>query len=274
LGCFCRIQLCAGEASQPRRRFQRATRQRHRPRRSHPLYRQLRQWPVLRALSPRWRRHRYVQQSAYQQRQIALPLLRRKGANERDQFTAKFSDPKNFGPEYGPSDRDRRHRFSAFGLWNLPWGFSWSNTFTVSSATPRSLLCNFDANGDSFSDNDRVFTDGKGNYSCGPGGVGHIVDLGNGKTATLVGALNGGHDIGRNTLRKRDQFFDWSMRIQKDFHIHDRLKISPSAEIFNIVGSDNLRFPVCGELRGCFDGTFLQIPGDPRRARLGLRLEW
>jgi hypothetical protein len=195
-------------------------------------------------------------------------------SNERDQFTAKFSDPKNFGPEYGPSDRDRRHRFSAFGLWNLPWGFSWSNTFTVSSATPRSLLCNFDANGNSFSDNDRVFTDGKGNYSCGPGGVGHIVDLGNGKTATLVGALNGGHDIGRNTLRKRDQFFDWSMRIQKDFHIHDRLKISPSAEIFNIVGSDNLRFPVCGELRGCFDGTFLQIPGDPRRARLGLRLEW
>ncbi|NDQ55729.1 MAG: TonB-dependent receptor [Acidipila sp.] len=195
-------------------------------------------------------------------------------SNERDQFTAKFSDPKNFGPEHGPSDRDRRHRFSAFALWNLPWGFSWSNTFSAFSATPRSLLCNFDANGDSFSDNDRVFTDGHGNYSCGAGGVGNIIDLGSGKTATLVGALTGGHDSGRNTFRKGDQYFDWSMRIQKDFRIHDRLKLSPSAEIFNIIGGDNLRFPVCGELRGCFDGTFLQIPGDPRRARLGLRLEW
>jgi hypothetical protein len=195
-------------------------------------------------------------------------------SNERDQFTAKFSDPKNFGPDHGPSDRDRRHRFSAFALWNLPWGFSWSNTFTASSATPRSLLCNFDANGDSFSDNDRVFTDGKGNFSCGAGGVGRIVDLGNGKTATLIGALTGGHDVGRNTFRKNDQFFDWSMRIQKDWNFHDRYRLSPSVEIFNIAGQKNLRLPVCGELRGCFDGTFLQVPGDPRKAQLGLRLEW
>ena len=195
-------------------------------------------------------------------------------SNERDQFTAKFSDPKNFGPDHGPSDRDRRHRFSAFGLWNLPWGFSWSNTFSAYSATPRSLLCNFDANGDSFSDNDRVYTDGKGNYSCGAGGVGRIIDLGNGKTATLVGALTGGHDTGRNTFRKNDQFFDWSMRIQKDWSFHDRYHLMPSAEIFNIAGQKNLRLPVCGELRGCFDGTFLQVPGDPRHARLGLRLEW
>ena len=217
-------------------------------------------------------------------------------SNERDQFTAKFSDPKNFGPEYGPSDRDRRHRFSAFALWNLPWGFSWSNTFTAFSATPRSLLCNFDANGDSFSDNDRVFTDGQGNYSCGAGSnlppaqttgcpiappiplacmpTPRVIDLGNGQTKQLTTSLTNGHDTGRNTFRRGDKYFDWSMRIQKDFHIHDRLKLSPSVEIFNIIGGDNLRFPVCGELRGCFDGTFLQIPGDPRRARLGLRLEW
>jgi hypothetical protein len=195
-------------------------------------------------------------------------------SNERDQFTAKFSDPKNFGPEHGPSDRDRRHRFSAFSLWNLPRGFSWSNTFTVSSATPRSLLCNFDANNDSFSDNDRVFTDGQGNYSCGAGGAGRIVDLGNGKTATLVGSLTNGQDVGRNTFRKNDQFFDWSMRIQKDWIFHDRYHLLPSAEIFNIAGQDNLRLPVCGELRGCFDGTFVQIPGDPRHAQLGLRFEW
>jgi hypothetical protein len=195
-------------------------------------------------------------------------------SNERDQFTAKFSDPKNFGPERGPSDRDRRHRFSAFALWNLPWGFSWSNSFSAASATPRSLLCNFDANGDSFSDNDRVFTDGQGHFSCGAGGVGHIVDLGNGKTTALVGALTSGHDTGRNRFRKTDQFFDWSMRIQKDFTFGDRYHLMPSAEIFNIAGQKNLRLPVCGEIRGCNDGTFLQIPGDPRQARLGLRFEW
>ena len=101
-----------------------------------------------------------------------------------------------------------------------------------------------------------------------------VIDLGNGQTKQLTTSLTNGHDTGRNTFRRGDKYFDWSMRIQKDFHIHDRLKLSPSVEIFNIIGGDNLRFPVCGELRGCFDGTFLQIPGDPRRARLGLRLEW
>jgi len=195
-------------------------------------------------------------------------------SNERDQFTFQFSDPINFAPERGPSNRDQRHRFSLYALWNLPWGISWSNTFVAASARPRSLLCNFDANGDLVSDGDRVFTDGAGNYSCGPAGTGRVVQLDPGQFTTLVPTLTGGFDTGRNRFRRNDKQFDWSMRLQKTWTFHERYNLIPMLEIFNITNNNNFRFPVCDELRSCLLGTFLQIPGEPTRVRLGMRFEW
>ncbi len=195
-------------------------------------------------------------------------------SNERDQFDFQFSDPANFGPEKGPSGRDQRHRLGFYTFWELPWGFRWSNTIVAHSASPRSLLCNFDTNGDSISDGDRVFTDGKGNFSCGPGGAGRIVQIGKNQQVTLVASLTNGHDTGRNRFRRNDVGFDWSTRIQKDWVFGERYKLSPYAEVFNITDNNNFRFPLCDELRACGLGTILQIPGDSRRMRLGLRFEW
>jgi hypothetical protein len=195
------------------------------------------------------------------------------GTTERDQFTFQFSDPVNFAPERGPSPQDQRHTFGLFSVWNLPLYLTWSNNITAHSARPTSLLCNFDANNDSVADSDRVFTDGQGHYSCGPGSTGRSV-LVNGQVVPLQNSLTNGHDTGRNRFRFPDVGFIWNTRIQRDWIFRDRYKLVPSVEIFNLTDNNNLLFPACSELQNCFQGTILQIPGDSRRAQLGLRLEW
>ena len=89
-----------------------------------------------------------------------------------------------------------------------------------------------------------------------------------------MASLTNGHDTGRNRFRRNDVGFEWSTRIQKDWAFGERYKLSPYVDVFNITNNNNFRFPLCDELRGCFLGTILQIPGDSRRMRLGLRFEW
>jgi hypothetical protein len=196
------------------------------------------------------------------------------GTTERDQFTFQFSDPHNLAPERGPAAQDQRHTFGLYGLWNLPGRVTWTNTMNAHSARPRSLLCNFDANGDSVADADRVFTDGAGNYSCGPGGAGRIIDLGDGNRATLVGSLTNGHDTGRNAFRFNDPGFQWNMHVQRPWVFGDRYSLIPSVDIFNITNNANLLYPSCSELQTCLQGTLLSIPGDSRRMQFGARFEW
>ncbi len=196
------------------------------------------------------------------------------GTTERDQFSFPASDPHNQAIERGPSPQDQRHSFGLNGIVNLPGHISWSNTMSAHSARPRSLLCNFDANGDSDAGGDRVYTDGKGNYSCGPGGVGRVIDLGDGHTATLVGALANGHDTGRDRYRFNDPGFVWNIHVQRPWKFKDRYSFIPSIDLFNLTDNANLLYPACSELQTCFQGTVLQVPGDSRRMQFGVRLEW
>jgi hypothetical protein len=195
------------------------------------------------------------------------------GTTEREQFTFKFSDPNNFGPERGPSPQDQRHTFGLSSVWNLPWQITWINTMSAHSARPRALLCNFDANGDSVADGDRVFTDGQGHFSCGAGGVGRSVIV-NDQVIPLAASLTNGHDTGRNRFRFNDVQFLWNLRIEREWSFRDRYKLVPSVQIINLTDNNNLFFPSCSELQTCFQGTIAQIPGDSRRARLGVRFEW
>lgn len=196
------------------------------------------------------------------------------GTTERDQFTFQASDPFNLAPERGPAPQDQRHTFGLYNVWNLPGHITWSNNMTAHSARPRSLLCNFDANNDSDAGGDRVFTDGNGNYSCGPGGVGRVIDLGDGKTATLIGALTNGHDTSRNRYRFNDPGFAWNIHVQRSWQFSDRYSLIPSIDVFNITNNANLLYPACSELQTCFQGTLLQVPGDSRRMQFGVRFEW
>ena len=104
--------------------------------------------------------------------------------------------------------------------------------------------------------------------------MGRVIDLGNGHTTTLVGALTDGHDTGRDRYRFNDPGFIWNMHVQRPWQFAERYSFIPSIDVFNITNNANLLYPACSELQTCFQGTFLQIPGDSRRMQLGVRLEW
>lgn len=59
--------------------------------------------------------------------------------NERDPFIFRYAVANNFKPEYNYSDRDERHRFNAFALYQLPWGIEFAPRFSAHSAQPLSV---------------------------------------------------------------------------------------------------------------------------------------
>jgi hypothetical protein len=59
--------------------------------------------------------------------------------NERDPFTYRYAVANNFKPDYGLSDRNERHRFNAFGLWEGPWGIEFSPLISFHSPQPISV---------------------------------------------------------------------------------------------------------------------------------------
>lgn len=59
--------------------------------------------------------------------------------NERDPFTFRYADPRNLTPEYGYSDRDQRHRFNAFAVFNLKYDINLSPIVQYRSAQPTSV---------------------------------------------------------------------------------------------------------------------------------------
>src|SRR5262249_20611080 len=59
--------------------------------------------------------------------------------NERDPFSYRYAVANNFKPDYGFSDRDERHRFNAFGLWQGPFGIEFSPLISFHSPQPISV---------------------------------------------------------------------------------------------------------------------------------------
>jgi len=57
-------------------------------------------------------------------------------SNERDPFTDRRLDPRNPARDYSFSDRDERHKFNLFGLFELPAGFTFDTRLQAHSPQP------------------------------------------------------------------------------------------------------------------------------------------
>ena len=57
-------------------------------------------------------------------------------SNERDPFTFRYANLFNLASEYSYSDRDERHKFNAFTVADLPWGFHGNVRMQAHSAQP------------------------------------------------------------------------------------------------------------------------------------------
>ena len=161
--------------------------------------------------------------------------------NERDPFTFRYADASNPEPEYGWSDRDRRHKATGYLAFSLPGEIAFSNIVRYLSASPVSESCG--ERGERASQpSDRICADG-----------------------TI---------LERNTLRRDNEFFTWDVKLTRPFAVGEGRTVEPVFEVFNLTNADNSLDTVHGSLLFNFDGTIRSGLGDTRRAQLGARLRF
>jgi hypothetical protein len=158
--------------------------------------------------------------------------------NERDPFTLRYAKITDLDAEYSWSDRDQRHRFNGFFLWNAPLGIDVNVRYSYRSSQPKSIK----ADGtDAVNFTDRINPDG---------------------SVTR-----------RNLGRKDNAYHNADIRVSRPFQIAP-LTVEPIVEVFNLLNSDNFLTPEITNLVFNFDGTIRSGDGDPRQVQLGLRVTW
>ena len=164
--------------------------------------------------------------------------------NERDPFTLRYASITDLDAEYGYSDRDQRHRFNSWFLWQAPWDINVNARYSYRSPQPKSITAT-GADAASFADR---CTSRNAAGSC--------------LTATT-----------RNLGRKDNKFSSLDLRLSKEF-ILAPVTIEPILEVFNVFNSDNFLTPEVTNLIFDFSGTIRSGDGDPRQVQLGLRVTW
>ena len=161
--------------------------------------------------------------------------------NERDPFTFRYADASDLAPEYGWSDRDRRHKATGYLAFSLPGDIAFSNIVRYLSASPVSESCA--RRGDRAAQpSDRICADG-----------------------TI---------LERNTLRRDNEFFTWDLKLSRPFTLGGGRTVEPVFEAFNLTNADNSLDTAQGSLLFNFDGAIRSGLGDTRRAQLGVRVRF
>jgi hypothetical protein len=137
-------------------------------------------------------------------------------SSERDTDTFfGAQDPFNIEIDYGRNGLDITHQFKSGIVADLPWGFSWSNTFIAHSGLAYPAYSTVDINGDGvvnqFSNNDRP-----------------VVTIGS-KSFLLT-----------RYPARQPNFFTWDMRIAKDIKWGERYQFRVSADLYNLTNRGNL----------------------------------
>jgi hypothetical protein len=138
-------------------------------------------------------------------------------SSERDTETFYGpQDPFNLNLDYGRDGLDITHQLKGGAVVDLPWGFNWSTNFIIHSGLAYPAYSNIDINGDAvvnqFAQNDRP-----------------VVQIGSGKPYLLP-----------EYPGRQPAFYNWDMRIAKDFAFHERYSVRLSADIFNVTNASNL----------------------------------
>ena len=172
-------------------------------------------------------------------------------SNERDPFTFRYANIYNLGAEYSNSDRDERHKFNAYGLGDLPFGFKANVRVQSHTAEPET-------------DQPNPLVDGV------PTAEGAPCSYTNSATRFVNGI-----DCGRNHLRKDNGYFTLDFGVARPFHFHDgRYTLEPRAEVFNTTNSKNLLNPLSSPALFDFSGFLRTGVGDPLQAQLALRFSF
>ena len=161
--------------------------------------------------------------------------------NERDPFTFTYAKANALASEWGYSNRDQTHRFNGYLLMKLDYGFVLNNSFSYRSATPVSEKCvgNAASGQRATSPQDRICTNGS--------------------------------ILGRNTLRRSNEYASWDLRVSRAFNMDGGRSLEAIVEVFNVLGRNNFRDPSANGLLFNFDGTIRSGYGDPRQIQAGMK---
>ena len=170
-----------------------------------------------------------------------LSLDRSDDDNERDPFTFRYANASDLAPEYGWSDRDRRHKATGYLAFSLPGDVAFSNVVRHLSASPASESCELRGKR-AGRPSDRICADGS------------ILE--------------------RNTLRRDNGFFTWDVKLSRPFAVGGGRTLEPVFEVFNLTNAHNSLDTAHGSLLFNFDGTIRSGLGDTRRAQLGARIRF
>jgi len=174
--------------------------------------------------------------------------------NERDPFTFRYAKVTDLEAEYNYSDRDQRHRFNSWLLWNAPAGVDVNVRYSYRSAQPKSLACVVSA------------------AFCGKDAFGG--SRFNADAAAPSDRINPDGSVTRRNLgRKDNEFSAFDVRVSKQFKVGG-VTAEPSIDVFNLFNSSNFRRPEVTSLVFNFDGTVQSGVGDPRQVQLALRVLW
>ena len=161
--------------------------------------------------------------------------------NERDPFTFRYASAADLAPEYGWSDRDRRHGANGYVLLTLPGDVRFDNAFQYLSASPVSARC-AEPGARAALPSDRI---------CADGSI-----------------------LQRNTLRRENEFVTWDLRLARRFLLAGGAALEPVFEVFNVLNADNILDTAQGSLLFNFDGTIRSGLGDTRRAQVGVNVRF
>ena len=156
--------------------------------------------------------------------------------NERDPFSFRYAKVTDLDAEYSWSDRDQRHRFNGWLLWNAPQAIDVNVRYSYRSPQPKSITA---SGADAGTPADRINPDG---------------------SVTR-----------RNLGRKDNRFSSLDLRIARAF-VWGGVTLEPAIDVFNLFNSSNFRRPEVTNLIFNFDGTVQSGVGDPRQIQLGLRM--
>lgn len=200
--------------------------------------------------------------------------------------TLPIYDPNRRDLEYGPSRFDRKHRFVASYIWDMPrlekqnaWlrgvvgGWQVSGIFQVQSGLPVTVLAGTDRSQVGINQDRGQYLGGNpyGAGGCRPGEA-PCVDFIN-PAAFGLPALGAFGNAGKGALRGPN-FWNWDMGFLKNVNITERIRTQLRVEFFNIFNHTNFNpLPGQNDFRinaAGFGG--IRSSGDPRIGQVAFKL--
>jgi hypothetical protein len=173
------------------------------------------------------------------------------------------TDQSNPSLDEGPSDTDRRHSVVASGTAILPWDLTLGAVWTYRSAAPFSAYsANFSA-------------DGQQQYVPGTSRNQGNRDL-NLAAVSAYRAQNGLGPVSADQIQT-DRLNSVDVRFAKAIRLSGQAKLELIAQVFNLLGTDNLNAPFSGgQVTSALSSSFGQILTAKNRhqGELGMRLAW